>query len=161
MNREDEIVWHYGGNPNQDGVYFTNEETATDSTYSDRLWQQDPEKYDKYCLKHWNNKGQLFDGRYPEEIQAFLSDYIGRDVIVCRLERLTNKSNGYPLWRMDFRYKTIQEKGWEIYLEESKGNTDPMTVWREMRTSMQEKYIKKAMKRDKAESLLRDKELNI
>lgn len=76
----------------------------TATVYSDRLFQWDHKKYDELCLKHWDNRGQYFDCRTGEEIEAFLRDYIGEQkLILCRIEQHENKSTGYPLWRFDYR----------------------------------------------------------
>jgi hypothetical protein len=87
---------------------FDNGEKSTNTVYSDRLWGWDPKKHDELCMIHFGNKGQHWGGREPEKIEAFLREYEGNPhIVLCRVEQLENKSNGYPYWRFD--YKKIQE----------------------------------------------------
>ena len=79
-------------------------ETGTDTIYSDRLYQWDSSKYNQLCKKHFGNEGQSFFGRETSKIQDFLSEYLGKNIEICRIEQLENQSNGYPYWRFDFKY---------------------------------------------------------
>lgn len=82
---------------------FDNGQKATNTVYSDRLYQWDPKKHDDLCMKHFGNTGQYWSSRDPEKIEAFLRDYINdQKIILCRIEEHENSSTGYPLWRIDF-----------------------------------------------------------
>jgi hypothetical protein len=85
---------------------FDNGEKATDTVYSDRLFQWDSKKHDELCQKHFGNQGQYWSGRSPELIEAFLRDYMDdQSVVLCRIEEHENQSTGYPLWRFDYLKK--------------------------------------------------------
>lgn len=86
-----------------DPIQFSNGMEATNTVYSDRLFQWDSKKHDEFCQKHFGNTGQYWDRREPDKIQEFLSDYLNEKVILCKIEQHTNASNGYPLWRFDYR----------------------------------------------------------
>lgn len=82
---------------------FDNGEKATETVYSDRLiW--DRKKYDELCRKHFGDESHYWSGRSPEEIELFLTEYAGKKIKLCKVEKLENKSNGYPYWRFDFNY---------------------------------------------------------
>lgn len=83
---------------------FDNGQKATDTVYSDRLFQWDHAKHDEICRRIWGNEGQFWGQRKPEEIEQFLCEYFGMNVRLCRIEQDENKSTGYPLWRFDFKY---------------------------------------------------------
>ena len=82
---------------------FDNGQKATDTVYSDRLYQWDSKKHDELCTKHFGNTGQYWDNRKPEEIEAFLRDYCNEPkIVLCRIEQHENRATGYPLWRIDY-----------------------------------------------------------
>ena len=75
---------------------WTDNDTAV---YSDRLRQWDWEKYNQCCEKVWNNHGQYFSARKPEEIQRFLQLYFDDPTLILTgIEEGCNCSNGYPFW---------------------------------------------------------------
>jgi len=78
----------------------------SETVYSDRLYSWDSEKYNKCCLKVWNNKGQYFDNRKPEDIEKFLSLYMDMKIKLTAIVEGCNVSNGYPYWV--FYYKEIE-----------------------------------------------------
>ncbi len=82
---------------------FDNGQKAEHTVYSDRLVQWDYKKHNDLCQKHFGNQGQYWSGRDSSKIEAFLSEYIGKDIILCRIEELENASNGYPYWRFDYK----------------------------------------------------------
>lgn len=84
-------------------VIFQNKETATDTVYSDRLYQWDYKKHNELCQKHFGNEGQSWSSRKPKLIEAFLTDYIGKKIVLCRIEQHENQSTGYPVWRFDYK----------------------------------------------------------
>lgn len=87
---------------NNDGVDFSREIQAKHCVYSDRLYQWDYEKYNTLRQKHFGNHSQSWFGIPDKKIEAFLSDYIGKKVILKFTFQGTNASNGYPYWRFDY-----------------------------------------------------------
>jgi hypothetical protein len=83
---------------------FDNGIKASETVYSDRLYSWNPKKHDELCKKHFGNQGQSWSNREPGKIQDFLSDYEGKNVILCRIEYLDNISNGNPYWRFDYKF---------------------------------------------------------
>lgn len=82
---------------------FDNEQKATDTVYSDRLFQWDHIKHDELCKKYFGNEGQSWSCRKPSLIEAFLRDYMNdQNVVLCRIEQHENRATGYPLWRFDY-----------------------------------------------------------
>jgi len=88
-------------------IYYNEkaEEEANDTIYSDRLLLWDWDKHNHLCEKHFGNQGQLWDNREPEKIEAFLSDFTGKQIVLIANIQYCNISNGYPVWRFDFYYK--------------------------------------------------------
>ena len=80
------------------------ENEEVDSTiYSDRLTMWDLKKHNELCLKHFGNKGQHWNNRDPEKIEAFLKDWCEDEGLkLILIMEYCNVSNGYPLWRFDF-----------------------------------------------------------
>lgn len=81
---------------------FDNGMTSEETVYSDRLRQWDGKKHDSLCKKHFGNEAQYWGGRSPESIEAFLCDYYGKKILLCKIEELENSNDGYPYWRFDF-----------------------------------------------------------
>jgi len=76
---------------------------ATSTIYSDRLLQWDFAKHDELCQKHFGNKGQYWNNREPEKIEAFLRDWVDdQNLKLILVMEYCNVSNGYPCWRFDF-----------------------------------------------------------
>jgi hypothetical protein len=75
----------------------------TDSVYSDRLFQWNPEKYNRLCQKHFGNQAQTFSGRKPEDIERFLSEYLGINLKLIVILQGCNQSSGYPFWSFHFK----------------------------------------------------------
>ena len=103
-----QIVTYYGfDNTDKYGgvIQFSGETEGTHSVYSDRMIGCDHTKYNKCCQKVWNDKGQLFyEDRSPAEVEKFLRLYIEDDTLVlCKITRYENQSNGYPYWRFDYK----------------------------------------------------------
>lgn len=74
----------------------------TSSVYSDRLFQWNPEKYNRCSREVWNNEGQDFSARVPDDIEKFLRKYCEKeDLVLCRILQGENQSSGYPVWRFD------------------------------------------------------------
>ena len=82
---------------------FDNGQKATNTVYTDRLYQWDYEKHNDLCKKHFGNQGQYWSDRKTELIEAFLRDYMDdQSIILCRIEKHQNQATGYPLWRFDY-----------------------------------------------------------
>ena len=88
------VIWRCGANSE-----------AVSTVYSDRLYQLDYEKHDKFCQKHFGNKGQYWNTREPKKIQAFLLDYLDKPKLkLIFVMEYCNMSSGYPVWRFDYKY---------------------------------------------------------
>ena len=83
---------------------FGNDEKVDNSVYSDRLYGWDSKKFNEVCINIWGNQGQCFySDRQPEDVEKFLRLVINNENIVLkRILRYENASNGYPYWRFDF-----------------------------------------------------------
>lgn len=67
--------------------------------WSDRLFQFDHKRYDNCCMEVWGNKGQVFSGREPEQIEYFLRLYLDQpDLKLHGIVNGCNSSSGYPYW---------------------------------------------------------------
>jgi hypothetical protein len=73
--------------------------------YSDRLYQWDYEKYNKCCQKVWNNEGQYFSQRQPQDIEKFLTLYFNKPIKLTLIMEGCNVSNGYPYWIFGYEIK--------------------------------------------------------
>lgn len=73
-------------------------EKISNVVYSDRLWEWDSKKYNECCQEVWNNHGQYFYNREPEDIERFLSKYFRRNIKLTVILEGCNVSNGYPVW---------------------------------------------------------------
>jgi hypothetical protein len=80
----------YGGFINYDlGI------PTTDSVHTDRMSQWNYRKNNDLKIKHFGNAGDYWSGRSPESIQAFLCDYLGKEVTLCRITEYEN-----PIFRL-------------------------------------------------------------
>ena len=86
-------------------VVFKKEGEATGSCYSDRLYQQDPTKFDELSKKHFGNESQHWNNRPVSQIECFLKDFIGRKVEIIEIQEQCNQSSGYPLWFFAYKNK--------------------------------------------------------
>lgn len=67
--------------------------------YTDRILHWDWDKHNEACRHVWNNEGQYWQDRTPEEIERFLNYYYDRsDFKVTKIVQSVNHSSGYPLW---------------------------------------------------------------
>lgn len=74
--------------------------------YSDRLHQWDSDKYKKAASEVFDGyQGQYFDNFTVNQIQNFLSLYFNKQVILTRIDKEENVSNGYPYWVFYYRNK--------------------------------------------------------
>jgi len=76
---------------------------ANGTIYTDRLSQWDYKKCERLKQKHFGNTGDYWDNRKPSDIEAFLSDWLEKQVKLILLMQYCNVSNGYPLWRLDYK----------------------------------------------------------
>jgi hypothetical protein len=84
-------------------VTFDNGRKANDTVYSDRLFQWDHKKHDELCMKHFGNSGQYWDKREPENIEAFLRDYMNdQTLILCKTTIYEYMARDYLIWRFDY-----------------------------------------------------------
>ncbi len=66
--------------------------------YSDRLLQWNHEKTRKLMKKHFKNDGDYYSQRAPKDIEAFLSEYLEKDIKLILIMEGCNQSSGYPYW---------------------------------------------------------------
>ena len=82
-------------------VTYRNGENSeiTNTVYSDRLRMWDSKKLERLMVKHFNGKGDYWNNRSPEKIEAFFRDWTDDQTLklVVVLEGC-NVSNGYPYW---------------------------------------------------------------
>jgi len=87
-------------------IWGNSDGNSSGALYSDRLFQWNPEKYNRLCVKHFGDKGQHFDNRDPAKVEAFLRDYFDKPkLVLTMIMRGCNVSSGYPLWI--FFYKEV------------------------------------------------------
>lgn len=77
--------------------------------YSDRLISWDYDKYNKCSKAIWGNTRQTFDMRLPKQIEAFLSMYFNKCIILTGIEQCCNVSSGYPIWIFYYRENEVIE----------------------------------------------------
>lgn len=88
---------------NYDEFVVWKKESANDiergsAVYSDRLWEWDHEKYNKFCQEVFGDKGQQFNSRKPDGVEKFLSLYFEKEVILTAIVQGCNQSSGFPYW---------------------------------------------------------------
>ena len=88
-------------------IYFNKDakQPAKGTCYTDRFYQQNIQRHNELCKKHFGNEGQHWNDREPEKIQAFLCDWIGKEVTLIANIQYCNVRSGYPVWRLDYREK--------------------------------------------------------
>ena len=96
-------------NSNSYTVYESYDFQSNDKVvYSDRLYQWDNKKYKDAAIKAFNGyRGQYFNDFTPNQIQKFLSIYFNKEVILTKVIKEENVSNGYPYWVFFYRDKEI------------------------------------------------------
>lgn len=74
--------------------------------YSDRLFTQNPERYNNSMLEVFGNKSQYFDDKSPMKIEKFLQIFYQDESLVLRkIIESCNQSSGYPCWYFSFSQK--------------------------------------------------------
>ena len=71
--------------------------------FSDKLMDEDYDRFGECCMAVFQNKSQSFDRRDTLDINRFLSMYLGKDVLLTGIEICCNVSNGYPYWAFYYR----------------------------------------------------------
>lgn len=90
-----------GSHPYQYGPYliFDTGQKGTSSAYSDRLQQQDSNRFYACREKVGIKGGDGFDHVRGYKIEAFLRAYFDApNLRLCRVEEHCNQANGYPYW---------------------------------------------------------------
>ncbi len=73
------------------------------SVYTDRLLGWDYDKHNELCRKHFGNRGQYWNDREPEKIQAFMRDWTdNQELVLVRVEEHCNAATGYPVWHFAY-----------------------------------------------------------
>lgn len=76
---------------------------ANDSLYTDHMYHQEPEKYERLLRKHISTTSNFWEGRSPEKIQAFLRDYCDEpDLELVRVWACCDQSSGADHWQFEF-----------------------------------------------------------
>lgn len=78
-------------------------EQITDTSYSDRLRQEDREKSDRLSLKYFGEKGDCWSGRDSSQIELFLREFLNKPKLkLILVMQYCHQSSGNPYWRFDF-----------------------------------------------------------
>ena len=93
-NYDEFVVWKKEG---------ANDIERDSAVYSDRLWEWDHEKYNKFCQEVFGDKGQQFNSRNPDGIEKFLSLYFEKEVMLTAIVQGCNQSSGFPYWIFFYR----------------------------------------------------------
>jgi hypothetical protein len=72
------------------------------SEHSDRLFQFNPEKYNKCRMNVFGDTSQYFDFVPSEKIEQFLCEYLEQKIILVHITKFINASSGFPYWRFDY-----------------------------------------------------------
>lgn len=79
-------------------ILFETKEEANGTAYSDRLYQWNPEKYNRLCKKHFGDVSQYWNERSLEKIEKFLREYFRKKLTVVKIVTGENRATGYPYW---------------------------------------------------------------
>lgn len=72
-----------------------------ESPYTDRMRRWEPELFRTLQKKHFDNEGDYWDNRSPQDIEAFLRDYYSSpELVLTKVIEHCNVSNGYPVWQL-------------------------------------------------------------
>lgn len=125
FKENDEVICCYGGKPSKfwddrdsfksksefpysyDPICIWGDEYADNngSIYTDRLLHWDFPKHDELCMKHFGDKGQYWNNRDPNKIEAFLRDWVDdQELELIYITEFCNLSNGYPTWLLAFKH---------------------------------------------------------
>lgn len=78
----------------------------TGNVYSDRLYEQDCNKYNQVCRDVFGDEGQYFDNRSDKKIEKFLRKYLEvPDLVLTHVHKECNVGNGYPTWSFKYSHK--------------------------------------------------------
>lgn len=124
MNMKGDFFYSNGFNQ-EEGLVFSGEgirledgdtrKVISGNIYSDRLLQWDFDKHDELCMKHWGNRAQIWRGRSPESIQAFIADWIENPTVkITQIMTGENASNGYPWWSFSYEYIDLEKQAAEL-----------------------------------------------
>lgn len=76
---------------------------ATNTVYSDRLFQWDANKYAELTKKHFDDSGSNWVNRDHEKIELFLKEYFDNNELkLVSVIEYCNQATGYPCWRFDY-----------------------------------------------------------
>lgn len=92
-NYDEYVIWRRDSNTDEPCDL-----SKSSAVYSDRLFQWDPEKYNRCCKEVFGDIGQYFNTRNPDKIQQFLSIYFEKDVELLAIVQGCNQFSGFPYW---------------------------------------------------------------
>lgn len=79
-------------------------EEITGTVYSDRMLQWDWDKYNKCTKEVFGDTRQMFYDATPSQIEALLQLYFQKPTLkLILMMEYCNVSNGYPVWRFDYK----------------------------------------------------------
>jgi hypothetical protein len=82
------------------------ENSRIHTSYSDRLYRQDSDKFNTVCLKYFGDTGQYFDQRSPKDVEGFIGEFHGYEAVeLISIEQQCNQSSGFPYWKFEFTVK--------------------------------------------------------
>lgn len=74
--------------------------------YSDRMFSQNPDRYNSSMLEIFENTSQCFDNKSPMKIEKFLQVfYKDKSLVLTKIIESCNQSSGFPLWYFAFSKK--------------------------------------------------------
>jgi hypothetical protein len=77
---------------------------ANGTIYTDRLNMWDHKKCHELKQKHFGNQSDYWSDFSPDQIEAFLRDWCDdQELKLIFVMQYCNVSNGYPLWRLEFK----------------------------------------------------------
>jgi hypothetical protein len=86
-------------------TYFDTGVEGNGCNDSDRLLMADWDKHNELCQKHFGDKAQIWGGRKPELIEAFLRDYFDKPgLVLTKIMKMYNRSNAHPIWHFQYKF---------------------------------------------------------
>lgn len=86
-------------------VMYDTGEKAISCKDSDRLWSENSTLHDELCLRHFGDVSQWWNNRKPEQIQAFLRDFLQKpELVLVQVQKMYNINSGFPIWHFQYRY---------------------------------------------------------
>jgi len=92
------IVWQHPKMSREEAVKPSDDPALLGSAYSDRLFQENPRRFNELCQKHFEDTRQDWKHQPPEHTEAFLREHTGDpELVLTMVIGCCNKSSGHPL----------------------------------------------------------------